>query len=560
MSGQFKTSRVENEADAELLRTTTLGAGVRVWNNVDKKLHMGDGSTPGGVVIGEGGSGDAATVEFKAATAAPVRTVQDKARDIVGAKDFGAKGDFAQDDRPGLQAAINNLGLLGGEIELSAGSRFLVSEGAGSACLTLTTPVSLVGKGGIYSSIAPASGVAGTARGINIVPTEVPSDFLRLQNLYIGNPYTGARAGGPGIRFGTTNTGITAGRILVEGCFTAEGTDVGFLQENNDVANVTGGMFCSEFRRNVWVNGMRFGAANGSNGTGDSFLFTSNTTTGAGIGVEFTGTIDADGNTPSQAVFINHNSTSGGGAFLFHRANFPTVQNANLEQKFASSGSFLIDFKGDAKPNNSTGVRAPSITNSLVSGFAGADLSAFVRFGSSSGGICFNNWFLDGGSAAVHDISISADAHDVWIGPNLSTIDDLRIADNGVGTRGVNKTLLPESSWIAPGNGEASAYTWKSIDGEVNVSGGLKNGSTSPGAPITVMPVGFRPAEIEHKQCACLDNDLWNTPAVVAFHPNGEVKIVFCPNAASSTQKIFFDAKFRAAHANTIKVRTPFVV
>lgn len=63
---QYKTSRVETESDRDLLLETALGSGVRVWNNVDKQLHMGDGETPGGVVVGNGvdGLGAIAAAKF----------------------------------------------------------------------------------------------------------------------------------------------------------------------------------------------------------------------------------------------------------------------------------------------------------------------------------------------------------------------------------------------------------------------------------------------------------------------------------------------------------------
>lgn len=61
MAEQFYTSRVVSEAQRDLLLETVLEPSIRVWNNVDKQLHMGDGETPGGVVIG---AGDASTIKI----------------------------------------------------------------------------------------------------------------------------------------------------------------------------------------------------------------------------------------------------------------------------------------------------------------------------------------------------------------------------------------------------------------------------------------------------------------------------------------------------------------
>lgn len=52
MSGQYQTSMVIGASKRDQLLETVLEPGVRVWNNVDRRLHMGDGQTPGGVPLG----------------------------------------------------------------------------------------------------------------------------------------------------------------------------------------------------------------------------------------------------------------------------------------------------------------------------------------------------------------------------------------------------------------------------------------------------------------------------------------------------------------------------
>lgn len=476
-------------------------------------------------------------------TGATPRSLLSKLRDILSANDHGT-----------LQQTITAAGFLGGEVELPSGESQSVTAGAGAACLTITKPVSIVGKSGIYSAITPDGSTAADAVTLKYQPSEVDNSLVRFQDLYLGNPNNGTRGGGVGFQLTTSNAGVTVARALFDGLFVGNSGGLAFQHTNTTAANPTGGLFCSEWRRCVFVGGMNFDE------TGDSLFFTSCNTTGANLGVEFEGTISVAGDGPSQAVFINHNSTSEEGAFLFHRARFPTILNANMEQTVLNTGGRMVDFAGDTKPNNSTGIWAPVLANSLVSGFTSVALAAGVRFGSVTGGYVWNNAFTDGGGGMTADIVIDSGASDVWVGPNLSYRTDLLITDNGVGTRGVTKTATLTGSWVAPGNGEASVYFWKDLDGAVHVAGGAKNGTTTAGTVVFTLPAGFRPAEIEYATCACLDGS-WVVPATLSIQTNGQVQIVYSPSAAGAgAQKLFPKFTFRAANANTVKIPTPFVV
>jgi len=53
MPEQFYTSRVDTPLQRDKLLNTVLDVSVRVWNQIDKQLHMGDGETLGGIVIGQ---------------------------------------------------------------------------------------------------------------------------------------------------------------------------------------------------------------------------------------------------------------------------------------------------------------------------------------------------------------------------------------------------------------------------------------------------------------------------------------------------------------------------
>lgn len=500
---------------------------------------------------------------LQSGTGAVARSVLAKAREAVTPKDFGAAGDFANDDTAGLQAANDAFGILGGELELNQASRFMVTEvGATNRALTLTGSVSLVGKGSVYSAISPGPGVAA---GVTVVTVDFDPDiigwFNRHQNYFIGNPFSGgSRTGGVGLQLltGTGATaGISAGRFLMDGVGIAPGNDVALEHINNTAIDTTGGLYTSEFRRNLFGRGARM------IDHGDSLLFTTNTTWSAGAGFETTATIDAQGNMPSQVIFLNHNSTSEDGAFLFHRGRWTTVLHSNLEQTVANAAGVLVDFRGDTGPNNSTGIWAPVLQSTLLAATGAWGLSTFASFGSCSGGYVWNCAFTDGagGAGAAADIIISANTHDLWVGPNLSFRTDLLITDNGVGTRGVTKSATKANGWVDVGVDTEPLQFTKSLDGLVTIWGACKNGTTAAGTVLFTLPVGFRPGLIMRATITVDDGGSFTVPGHLLLQANGQVQIGYVPTAGgAAAQKMFVSFSFRAAHANTIKIQTPLVV
>lgn len=106
-------------------------------------------------------------------TSATTRTIQNKLRDVVSVKDFGAVGNGVADDTSAIQAAITSLSATGGSVYFPKGE-YLVS-----ASLAVTTPnITLYGDGASESIIKAATATIWILRyGSN-------ADYLNIHDLY----------------------------------------------------------------------------------------------------------------------------------------------------------------------------------------------------------------------------------------------------------------------------------------------------------------------------------------------------------------------------------------
>ena len=103
------------------------------------------------------------TIGFlQSGASATLRTVQNKMRDTVSVKDFGAVGNGVTNDTPAIQAAVDSLGAAGGAVNVPNGMRCLVDTN-----LTIKPNVSLVGPHQFVGSpqdntSAPYGSIGGT--------------------------------------------------------------------------------------------------------------------------------------------------------------------------------------------------------------------------------------------------------------------------------------------------------------------------------------------------------------------------------------------------------------
>lgn len=462
---------------------------------------------------------------------------------------FAALADGLTDDRFELQSSHTALGLNGGEISLSPLSYGVGQDGANAWCLNFTNPVSLVGRGGIYSAIRPILGVNSSAAVLRLKPsTSTNTGFGRLQNLLIGDVGLSTRNGGVGVAIDLTDAGQLLDRHAIDGLLVtrASGGALAFSVTNDPADNVTGAYFCSTVRRSHFMGGVRLTSV------GDSLLFDSITTTGTNVGFDFEG-VSGVGGHPSQCVLLNYNSTAEGGQIVHRSGHFFSCVFGNLEQTVALTGGRMIDL-GTSSGN----WFAPLVMNSMLGAFAGAALASHVRVQNAEGAWIVNNAFLLGHptTAATNDIEITSTCDSAWVGPNMTQrAAGLSIVDNGVGTRGVTKTPTLSNGWVAVGSGADVLQYAKSLDGMVHIWGGASGGTTTGGTTIFQLPVGFRPAGFLRCAVTVDDGGSFVVPGHLLILSTGEVQIGYVPTAGGAgAQKIFVSISFRAALGNSIVV------
>lgn len=458
--------------------------------------------------------------------------------------DTAAVGDYSNDDRAAVQATGTLVGTTGGVMRLGQSRRYSLTENSTTGyCLSYTNPLSIEGQG-YYSALTPAAGVDTNTTALQFVLGSTANYLQRLQHFTIGNPNTGARTGGVGLKIDSTGAGVDAphwtfDQLLIFG----GGNDVAFHFNNDETDNVNGGGYCWSFRNVRFEDGFKATQA------GDNWVLINCQADGENVGFDWTG-VNGAGGAPSQFLLFGCNTTADGGSTNIHSGNFAQVTNSNTEQ-IVSGATYLHDFEGDVAD-----LFCPAIRNTFMGAFAGAGLTAHVRVDNCFGAVIEGNYFALGHAttAATSDIVIGSGATDTYVGPSVvARSTGFAITDSGVGTRGVTKTPSLSNSWVDVGSGAEVMQYMKDKDGMVHVWGACKNGTTTAATTIFTLPASFRPVGFMRPAITVNDAGSFVVPGHLLVLSTGEVQIGYVPTAGgAAAQQIFVHFSFRAAKGNAL--------
>lgn len=395
---------------------------------------------------------------------------------------WGANGIDAATDTAAIQKAITAAQAVQGVVQLLARTYLLTS--ATSPILNIATPMTLRGQG-LNTVLQVQSGVGSTVDVLQIAPT-VDIELLTLSDFRIF-----AQSGTPGrhaIYCPIPSSGGSISNSKFENLYLGALGGQAFVVSNPSNQD---GFFVNHFEDCIFHNGVNI------TGAGDSLRFTGGVVTGANVGFE----IDSVAGALSHA-YRDINITSAGGAFRFHNVYKPTIEGCQLEQSVANTGpeNALIAILGSSAHRAMAPVMRNNnidILNDGTSYYAAYDI--YLDYVDQAS-IEENRL----GLGATAHIFTTANAKNTRVGPNdfdqinlsqvYSEIAPV-ITDNGIGTMGVAKTLTLLNSWVdyGPANYGVPSFT-KGTDGWVQLSGVMKDGTTTANTVLCTLPVGFRPA------------------------------------------------------------------
>ena len=454
---------------------------------------------------------------------AVARSAQEKMRDFVSVKDFGATGDGVTDDTAAIQAAINALSPLGGTLWFPKGAYIVSDANADNACLTVTAPIQFLGAGAFYTSIQPAASVAGTVNTILVNPsTSFDQTLMSFKNLSLGKLSNGTRQGNHGIFCITLNANQNLPKFTVENCSIQQGGGFAIYHLNDPVDNINGGMYAAYINNNTLKGGIRL------ENSGDSIVVSNNIMSGTGTGVYAALVTGA-----SLLSILDNNITTTASAIIVVSGMRVNIMRNNIEHYTVGSNSNAVI---DIVSSGSTYV-AGVIQQNLVSVFGATDATKLIHMRECRGTLVQDNTFL-AGVGGITGVYIDTSCQDIRMGGNsYNTTVATKINDLGVGTMGVVKTPTLQNGWVVNSAGLTPTF-YKDLSGVVHINGAIKDGTAVFGTTLFTLPTGFRPSGDVYSS-GFANNGVSNVPAYIGIDNAGTVYFGQGGNAIITTQASF---------------------
>ena len=250
---------------------------------------------------------------------------------------FGAKGDGVTDDTWAIQSCYNAI-TLGGTLRIPAapGGSYACSPQNGNAYVFNFSRFINIQADGFNSILAPTAST--TTDTILCQPVATVAYFgMFWDGLCLGTPSTGKRNGIHGIHIDTTQAisiGVEFSGFKCTRTYIGQSNSNGnaFIHSNSAGNNPNGGMFSAMICDCPGLNG---GIV--LNQSGDSNHIERNVITGNGIGVTATLVSGA-----SELTIIGNNITTNGGQIVVNSGSRTRIENNNIEQQVATTGSTVM--------------------------------------------------------------------------------------------------------------------------------------------------------------------------------------------------------------------------
>lgn len=183
----------------------------------------------------------ASRVGFRAAGSSVTRTVQDKLRDVVSVKDFGALGDGATDDTAAFLSAIASVKVTGAALHLPAGT-YRISSTLAAGRIFSNQQLRIFGDGSDLTKLQATASLTGPVLEVGAESVAGYSGSVWLQDFAISGAGIGVTARGLRL-WGVVHADFT--RLFATGC------DVGFENRGGIDVDFEG---CFAYRNAVGFN------------------------------------------------------------------------------------------------------------------------------------------------------------------------------------------------------------------------------------------------------------------------------------------------------------------
>lgn len=421
---------------------------------------------------------------FRPSTGTASRPIEEKLRDTISVKDFGAVGNGTTNDTAAIQAAFDAGYASQKTVYLPAGS-YAVTDSAALGYALINRGVSVIGEGTFYSQIVPLPSMPAGSDFIRVQPFNgAYIDFLELARFAI-QPNVGGTKYGKRSLFLNFPTESNLAKLHIHDLYLLAGNDYALETFNNTGINIQGIPAHSTIERNFFVEGMKLV------GLGDSInisenLFRANGGNRPAIWLDI-----ADVSGTAMAPIIARNNCDCDGGFLYMvRGRCPKIRDNNIELSHGPGtlNGAVIDIHG-----SSGNIPYASITDNHLGIFGTATATSAIRIATATGTEIDRNTILTGLSTS-NGVLITSAATDTQIGRNEFHPNFVNpINDSGVGTMGVPVSVAPKNSWTNTGGGYQTLTAFKDANGWVRVIGVVNAPASPSGTVFATLPVSFRP-------------------------------------------------------------------